>query len=98
MLQDGFLENQSPETFSRVGAAKVAGTLHLDRAMRTCCPPTSEDESKEQPWFVVFSSVSCGRGNAGQSSYGFANSYMERLVEQRQRDGLHGKSWQNLTV
>ena len=42
--------------------------------------------------FVVFSSVSCGRGNAGQANYGYANSVMERLVEARNADGLHGTS------
>lgn len=41
-------------------------------------------------YFVVFSSVSCGRGNAGQSNYGFANSTMERICEQRHHDGLPG--------
>lgn len=38
--------------------------------------------------FVAFSSVSCGRGNAGQSNYGFANSAMERICERRRHDGL----------
>lgn len=44
--------------------------------------------------FVVFSSVSCGRGNAGQTNYGFANSVMERVIEKRHRDGLPGKAVQ----
>lgn len=38
--------------------------------------------------FVIFSSVSCGRGNAGQSNYGMANSVMERICERRRSDGL----------
>lgn len=37
--------------------------------------------------FVVFSSVSCGRGNAGQTNYGMGNSIMERICEKRQKDG-----------
>ena len=41
-------------------------------------------------WFVVFSSVSSGRGNAGQSNYGFANSAMERICEKRVEDSLPG--------
>lgn len=45
-------------------------------------------------YFVVFSSVSCGRGNAGQSNYGLANSVMERIVERRHRDGLPAKAIQ----
>lgn len=44
--------------------------------------------------FVVFSSVSCGRGNAGQTNYGMANSVMERIVEKRHRDGLPAKAVQ----
>ncbi len=95
MLADGFLENQSAATFSAVGAAKVCGTVHLDHALRTCCAAGcgggGSTEEEEQACLVVFSSVSCGRGNAGQASYGFANSFMERVVEQRQRDGLHGE-------
>jgi len=38
--------------------------------------------------FVVFSSIVNGRGNGGQTNYGWANSTMERVVEQRHRDGL----------
>lgn len=45
-------------------------------------------------YFVVFSSVSCGRGNAGQTNYGLANSVMERIVEKRHRDGLPAKAIQ----
>lgn len=52
------------------------------RVTREACP--------ELDYFVAFSSVSCGRGNAGQSNYGFANSTMERICEQRRHDGLPG--------
>lgn len=44
--------------------------------------------------FVIFSSVSCGRGNAGQTNYGMANSVMERIIEQRHRAGLPAKAVQ----
>lgn len=57
-------------------------TKALDAATRELAP--------ELEYFVVFSSVSCGRGNPGQSNYGLANSAMERIVEQRQADGLPG--------
>lgn len=49
---------------------------------RNLCPDLS--------YFVAFSSVSCGRGNAGQSNYGYANSAMERVCEKRRYDGLPG--------
>jgi fatty acid synthase len=41
-------------------------------------------------YFVVFSSVSCGKGNVGQSNYGYANSVCERICEMRRKDGFHG--------
>ncbi len=34
--------------------------------------------------------MSCGRGNAGQTNYGYANSVLERICELRRKDGLHG--------
>lgn len=54
----------------------------LSRVTRKSCP--------ELAYFVAFSSVSCGRGNAGQSNYGYANSAMERVCEKRRHDGLPG--------
>lgn len=52
------------------------------RVTREACP--------ELDYFVVFSSLSCGRGNMGQTNYGFANSTMERICEKRQQDNLPG--------
>nr|XP_006635198.2 PREDICTED: fatty acid synthase isoform X1 [Lepisosteus oculatus] len=82
VLKDGMLENLTPHHFQDVNKPKYNGTIHLDRVTREQCPELS--------YFVVFSSVSCGRGNAGQSNYGFANSTMERICEQRRHDGLPG--------
>jgi fatty acid synthase len=39
-------------------------------------------------YFVMFSSVSCGRGYGGMTNYGMANSIMERICERRKRDGF----------
>ena len=55
---------------------------NLDFASRRLCP--------QLDYFVAFSSVSCGRGNAAQTNYGFANSTIERICEKRRADGLHG--------
>ncbi|KAJ3607846.1 hypothetical protein NHX12_024897 [Muraenolepis orangiensis] len=82
VLKDGMLENLTPELFLDVNKPKYDGTVHLDRVTRQMCGELSH--------FVAFSSVSCGRGNAGQSNYGYANSAMERVCERRQRDGLPG--------
>ncbi|XP_021358822.1 fatty acid synthase-like [Mizuhopecten yessoensis] len=81
VLKDGFLENLSQRDFEVVCQPKVVGTLHLDKVTRDHCKDSLD-------WFVVFSSVSCGRGNAGQANYGFANSVMERICEQRTLDGF----------
>uniref|UniRef100_A0A8C2HV47 Fatty acid synthase n=1 Tax=Cyprinus carpio TaxID=7962 RepID=A0A8C2HV47_CYPCA len=82
VLKDGVLENLTPQHFTDVNKPKYGGTINLDSVTRQKCP--------ELQHFVVFSSVSCGRGNAGQSNYGFANSTMERVCEQRRHDNLPG--------
>ncbi|XP_043860025.1 LOW QUALITY PROTEIN: fatty acid synthase [Dromiciops gliroides] len=82
VLRDAMLENQTPEFFQDVNRPKYNGTINLDRVSREKCP--------ELDYFVAFSSVSCGRGNAGQSNYGFANSTMERICEKRKHDGFPG--------
>ncbi|XP_075135067.1 fatty acid synthase [Leptodactylus fuscus] len=82
VLKDAMIENLSTKLFQDVNKPKYDGTLNLDRVSRETCP--------ELDHFVAFSSVSCGRGNAGQSNYGFANSTMERICERRRRDHLPG--------
>lgn len=82
VLRDAFLENQTEADFKTVCLPKVTGTKILDSVSRQLCP--------ELDYFVAFSSVSCGRGNAGQSNYGLANSAMERICEDRQASGLPG--------
>lgn len=83
VLRDAILENQTVENFEVVCAPKVDATINLDEASRKMC-------AKSCDYFVAFSSVSCGRGNLGQANYGYANSSMERVCEQRRKDGLHG--------
>nr|XP_045622655.1 fatty acid synthase-like [Procambarus clarkii] len=82
VLQDSLLENQTTETFSIVNTVKGDGAVALDAASRTFCP--------DLHMWVAFSSVACGRGNAGQTNYGWANSVCERVVESRVRAGLPG--------
>lgn len=82
VLRDAFLENLTEKDFATVCLPKVDGTKHLDVVSRKLCP--------ELDYFVAFSSVSCGRGNAGQTNYGLANSAMERICEARQAAGLPG--------
>lgn len=80
VLKDAALENQTAHSFRDCCLPKVDGTIYLDQWTRTLCPDVD--------FFVCFSSVVAGRGNAGQTNYGFANSTMERICEQRKRDGL----------
>ncbi|KAH8295236.1 hypothetical protein KR018_009015 [Drosophila ironensis] len=85
-LRDGIFINQNGTQFSESFAPKALATKYLDEISRDTCPDLEH--------FVVFSSVSCGRGNAGQTNYGMANSIMERIIENRHRYGLPGKAIQ----
>ncbi|XP_068623911.1 fatty acid synthase-like [Battus philenor] len=72
---------QTPDCFRTSLKSKAFATIHLDRVSRRLCPSLQK--------FVVFSSLACGHGNAGQTSYAFANSAMERVCERRRASGLH---------
>lgn len=86
VLRDGTMETQTAQSFAECMAPKAVATKYLDQLSRVQCPKLN--------YFVVFSSVSCGHGNAGQSNYGMANSVMERIIENRVKDGLSGKAIQ----
>lgn len=82
VLKDCTFQNQSPHSFEESFKSKAWMAEKMDKLSRTMCPQLRH--------FVVFSSVSCGRGNAGQTNYGMANSVMERICEKRMKEGLHG--------
>ncbi|XP_036142914.1 fatty acid synthase-like [Monomorium pharaonis] len=82
VLKDNILKNQTAETFAESFQSKARATQTLDKLSRKFCSKLRH--------FVVFSSVSCGRGNAGQTNYGMANSVMERVCEKRAEEGLPG--------
>lgn len=86
VLHDGIFENADLKMFNESLAPKALATKNLDKVSRKLCPTLSH--------FVVFSSMSCGRGNAGQSAYGMANSIMERIIEDRHKLGLPAKAIQ----
>ena len=85
-LNDALLENQTVESFEQCNAPKGVATKFLDEVSRKHCQNLQH--------FVVFSSISCGFGNIGQTNYGMANSVMERIVERRRHDNLPGKAIQ----
>ena len=82
VLNDSLYENQTYEKFCETVNSKTKAFENLDKLSR---------ESKmDMDYFVVFSSVSCGKGNGGQSNYGYGNSVCERICENRRKDGMHG--------
>ncbi|KAJ8049572.1 Fatty acid synthase [Holothuria leucospilota] len=81
VLKDALLDNLTSADFQEVCNPKLKAASNLDQATRRLCGP-------ELDWFVMFSSVSSGRGNGGQSNYGFANSAMERICENRREEQL----------
>lgn len=79
VLRDQLFENQTIDDYMTSFNPKAVATKYLDQLSRELCPELRQ--------FVIFSSVSCGRGNAGQTNYGMANSIMERICERRREDG-----------
>lgn len=83
VLRDALFQNQNVTMFQECMAPKSLVTMNLDKTSQTLCPNLKQ--------FVVFSSISCGRGNAGQTNYGMGNSITERIIEERFAKGLPGK-------
>lgn len=86
VLRDKQFESQTIQSFQESLAPKAVAMSHLDILSRKMCPHLEH--------FVVFSSVSCGLGNAGQTNYGMANAVMERIIESRCNEKLPGKAIQ----
>ena len=82
ILNDCLLEKMTYEHFCESIDCKYKVFDNLDKLMRKLDYPLD--------YFVVFSSVTSGKGNAGQTNYAFGNSLCERICEQRRMDGLHG--------
>ena len=81
VLHDAFIDNQTVESFKEVCDPKLLGLTNLDIVSQNKCPKLD--------YFVTFSSLTSGRGNAGQTNYGYANSAMERICELRRKKGLY---------
>lgn len=60
VLRDGMFENQTVDDFFISAEAKYYSTKTLDKICRR-----DSEIQRSLRWFVVFSSVACGRGNAG---------------------------------
>jgi hypothetical protein len=86
VLNDGVLINKTVENFEQSFAPKAIATKHLHEISLKRCPKLEH--------FVVYSSIACGVGSPGQTTYGMANSVMERIIEKRHSMGLPAKALQ----
>ncbi|XP_060078597.1 uncharacterized protein LOC132558089 [Ylistrum balloti] len=90
VLRDTRIDTMTMDKFNDVLQPKVTGTWNLHLV------------SKELPldFFVMHSSVTSVFGNAGQTNYGAANSFMDSLAWYRRANHLPGQSinWGALAV
>jgi fatty acid synthase len=63
-LNDALYENHAIKTFRETCESKINTFVNLDKLTRAL--------NLNLDYFVCFSSVSCGSGNAGQTNYGYA--------------------------
>ncbi|MDC0708567.1 SDR family NAD(P)-dependent oxidoreductase [Stigmatella sp. ncwal1] len=78
IVDDGLLEQQTPDRYQRVLSPKVLGALHLHEL-------TSESELD---FFVFFSSAAALIGAPGQSNYAAANAALDAIALARRARGL----------
>ncbi|XP_062848387.1 uncharacterized protein pks1 [Trichomycterus rosablanca] len=90
VLHDGLLETLDRSHFEKVLRPKVSGALNLHYATL----------NSKVDYFVCYSSISSFIGNASQSNYAAANSFLDTLCHYRRNIGLAGQSinWGPLKV
>lgn len=79
VLNDSLFINMDQQKWDNCVKPKADACINLDSLSR----------KKKCKYFVVFSSISSGKGNAGQTNYGYANSIMEQICLQRKKENLH---------
>ncbi|XP_054156761.1 fatty acid synthase-like [Oppia nitens] len=82
VVNDCLFTEMSKQQFTESVDCKYKQFDHLDRLTR-------ETLAYRLDYFVLFSSLACGKGNPGQTNYSYGNSMCERLCEQRRRRGEH---------
>ncbi|MWV45523.1 amino acid adenylation domain-containing protein [Paenibacillus sp. HJL G12] len=80
ILDDKLIANKTYDEMKAVIAPKVNGTIWLDEA--------SKEEALD--FFILFSSLS-HLGNAGQSDYAYANSFLNSFAEYRENLQIRNK-------
>lgn len=83
-LDDGVLQQQTPQRFDTVLQPKLTGSLNLHEL--------SIELNLCLSHFVLFSSTASLLGSAGQSNHAAANAFMDSLAVMRQQLGLPGLS------
>ena len=73
LIRDNFILKKTVQEFQEVLPPKVAGTFFLDQATRDL----------ELDFFVLFSSLAGGIGNAGQADYACANAFLDAYAAYR---------------
>ncbi|MCD9899114.1 SDR family NAD(P)-dependent oxidoreductase [Streptomyces sp. MT29] len=74
VVEDALLVNKTAESFRRVLAPKITGTVLLDSAT----------EDQDLDYFLLYSSVAAVMGNAGASDYAAANRYLDAFADWRE--------------
>ncbi|XP_060776813.1 uncharacterized protein pks1 [Neoarius graeffei] len=82
VLHDGLLETLNKSLFEKVLRPKVSGALNLHYTTL----------NSKVDYFVCYSSISSFIGNASQTNYAAANSFLDTLCHYRRNIGLAGQS------
>uniref|UniRef100_A0A671NF26 Probable polyketide synthase 16 n=1 Tax=Sinocyclocheilus anshuiensis TaxID=1608454 RepID=A0A671NF26_9TELE len=82
VLHDGLIEHLDKSLYEKVMRPKVNGVINLHRATIQC----------NMDYFVCYSSISAFIGNASQTNYAAANTFMDTFCQYRRNIGLCGQS------
>ncbi|XP_026147613.1 phthioceranic/hydroxyphthioceranic acid synthase-like isoform X2 [Mastacembelus armatus] len=82
VLHDGLIETLNRPLYEKVLKPKVNGALNLHHATKHC----------PLDYFVCYSSISAFLGNASQTNYAAANTFLDMFCQYRRKIGLPGQS------
>ncbi|XP_075936854.1 phenolphthiocerol synthesis polyketide synthase type I Pks15/1-like [Anarhichas minor] len=82
VLHDGLIETLNRSLYEKVLKPKVNGALNLHHATKHC----------QLDYFVCYSSISAFLGNASQTNYAAANTFLDLFCQYRRKLGLPGQS------
>ncbi|KAM9552418.1 phthioceranic/hydroxyphthioceranic acid synthase-like isoform 1-T1 [Salvelinus alpinus] len=82
VLHDGLIETLDKSLYEKVLKPKLNGALNLHHATKHC----------KLDYFVCYSSISAFIGNASQTNYCAANSFLDTFCQYRRNVGLAGQS------